>query len=684
MGGNSRKFKRAEKSKIKLKGAKLPKGTNVTKTNFKVRKIVLPDQIKQRNLGDAAVLSSRSLTVKDCLAKLKQSNQASKLDGLRGLREILAKLPSEVTENHLSTAVKSIASLTIDEEREVRRDSYKTLGLLFAAAQQENVLPFFDILLSFLRCAMTHIQPRVQEDALLLLDTYLQYLPRLVLLNRDKIFPQFLDMISKLRSESKPERTLTVTLNKQTTSTRWRTRVLMRLIGMLRILINHKKSGGESGAKDLQKTDQTEAMETDDTSNPFTTAAFQDSFETLKVNNMFDYKADVHYPLIRHKLHQTCPLGSLFRKSLGEGKLTLADQVDEGGKLKTYVQMLMPLLFESWLEVRPNSSESSEHVLTHEAAITLGMLLDISILLWELVVCYDKETNGPHLTQWFRSQYGADFGSHILKGFPYYQSPGAKNRSKTTGLPDEVKERNVDEKCYQQNFNICYLYCCLNENFRSDQTNKHYDKVTSYVERCVSNWKFRSPEIAAQLLKVLRFMLLETESSALSLGINQNTRALLKTLLEVYIQSKLPQDTRNRILILFCDIIVLNDRLWREYGQEIFTLWLRMLPNLLRKPVVDFAVLKALLCLAKQRNGIFLQSLEENVDGIVDNLKKIQVVNEQYRNEGLILLINLLFWIGRKEVLEQLLQKDRVQQMGLEDGVRDYFRKTLKIRLLSL
>lgn len=68
MGGNSRKFKKAEKSKIKLKsslkGAKLPKGTNVTKTNFKVRKIVIPDQIKQRNLTDANVLSSRSLTVK--------------------------------------------------------------------------------------------------------------------------------------------------------------------------------------------------------------------------------------------------------------------------------------------------------------------------------------------------------------------------------------------------------------------------------------------------------------------------------------------------------------------------------------------------------------------------------------------------------------------------------------------
>lgn len=269
MGGNSRKFKKAEKGKIKLKselkGAKLPKGNNVTKTNFKVRKIVIPDQIKQRNLTDATVLSSRYLSVKDCLAKLKQSNSTSKCEGLRGVREILGKAPTEVTENHLSAAIKSIASISIDVEREVRRDCYKTLGLLFAAAGQENVLPFFDVLLSFLRCAMTHIQPRIQEDSLLLMDTYLQHLPQLVLLNRDKIFPQFLDMISKLRSESKPERTLTLSLNKQSTSTKWRTRVLMRLIGMLRILIDSKKRDDrmvvESKAED-------EPMDTGDENNP--------------------------------------------------------------------------------------------------------------------------------------------------------------------------------------------------------------------------------------------------------------------------------------------------------------------------------------------------------------------------------------------------------------------------------
>lgn len=53
-----RKFLKEEKAKTKLKGAKLPKGLNVTKTEFKVRKIVIRDQIKDPIILDGAILKS--------------------------------------------------------------------------------------------------------------------------------------------------------------------------------------------------------------------------------------------------------------------------------------------------------------------------------------------------------------------------------------------------------------------------------------------------------------------------------------------------------------------------------------------------------------------------------------------------------------------------------------------------
>ncbi|XP_073828927.1 uncharacterized protein [Musca autumnalis] len=47
MGGTHKKKLRAEKAKVKLKGAKLPKGLNITKTGFKVRKITIREQLKE-------------------------------------------------------------------------------------------------------------------------------------------------------------------------------------------------------------------------------------------------------------------------------------------------------------------------------------------------------------------------------------------------------------------------------------------------------------------------------------------------------------------------------------------------------------------------------------------------------------------------------------------------------------
>jgi hypothetical protein len=59
-----RKFLKKERAKVKLKGSKtvLPKGQNVTDTNFKVKKIIIKDQIKQHGAGE--VLSKRKLNVK--------------------------------------------------------------------------------------------------------------------------------------------------------------------------------------------------------------------------------------------------------------------------------------------------------------------------------------------------------------------------------------------------------------------------------------------------------------------------------------------------------------------------------------------------------------------------------------------------------------------------------------------
>lgn len=69
MGGHHKKLIRKEKSKVKLKAKKtvLTKSQNVTDTNFKVRKIVLKEQLKS-GISDE-LQTRRKVNVKVCVLR---------------------------------------------------------------------------------------------------------------------------------------------------------------------------------------------------------------------------------------------------------------------------------------------------------------------------------------------------------------------------------------------------------------------------------------------------------------------------------------------------------------------------------------------------------------------------------------------------------------------------------------
>lgn len=61
--GKHKKFLKSEKAKVKLKGTKLKTAQNVTKTDFKVRKIIIPDQIKNVKKDEITGLKQHSVQV---------------------------------------------------------------------------------------------------------------------------------------------------------------------------------------------------------------------------------------------------------------------------------------------------------------------------------------------------------------------------------------------------------------------------------------------------------------------------------------------------------------------------------------------------------------------------------------------------------------------------------------------
>lgn len=101
----------------------------------------------------------------------------------------------------------------------------------------EKVAPFFPLLSAHLSCAMTHIEPGIQEDAMNVLDVFLEHYPSLLAARSTVLLTNFLELIShrqntggaKKRLDAKGRTwALSVNPERTVTSQQWRLSVLLR------------------------------------------------------------------------------------------------------------------------------------------------------------------------------------------------------------------------------------------------------------------------------------------------------------------------------------------------------------------------------------------------------------------------------------------------------------------------
>lgn len=470
MGGKHKRKLREEKSKTKLKGSKLPKGLNITKTDFKVRKIVIREQLKQLDTTEAH--SSKNLNVKDCITRLQHHNSSFRTEALNNLKEIITHYPGEVIEKHLGDIVTNLSKLSLDVERNIRRESTKCLDLVLTIASGEHIKPFYEVLSSYTRCAMTHIQVNIQEDSLLLLDILITNIPELISTNRDKIFSSFLNIMSKLKNESKPDRTLTVNLGTKHTSVKWRIQILLRLNRMLEALILQKTK------KSIHNTQAVINIGESVIVDAFEVGDDEHTTKTTSTLNYFQENKPMCFPLIYSHSNRICPIPKLFNKSI----VGIDDHIDDGTKIKNYASTLMPLLFESWLEVRPDFVKNQSTILSIDGAFTLKNILDIMERLWSLALMWQSESNSNEVTTWFQKTFSKDFNSHIMDAFPYSLGDVRSNAGKKK--KDEINERDVQLaggiNCYWQNLTVCFMFCCFNSKIKGNDL-KNHERVIDYL-----------------------------------------------------------------------------------------------------------------------------------------------------------------------------------------------------------
>lgn len=635
------KFLKSEKAKTKLKAKKdLPKGTNVTKTNFKIKKIVIREQLKTHSENE--ILTTKKLNVKDLLSRLKHFNSTSRTEGLNGLKEMITR--HDIFSENMSQFIHGVTPLVLDIERTVRRETFKLLHLALTSAPAHRMEPFFEVMFSYLRCAMTHIDTGIQEDSLFFLDMLLTCTPTQIAINFQKIIPNFMDMISKLRIDSKPGRTLTVNLGSKLTSVKWRVKVLTRLHEFLRIIVNYKKS------------------------------VISDSNQrVISKNNLQIYALDKpnYFPLFNPVSLSNCYLSCLSRNN----KINSTPiNTDEAEKFKSYVETLIPLLFETWVEVGPSEiqaqSKKLETVISEEAASLLKQILHVISLLWQYLQIIQKTNPNTELATWFKGKFKREYNKHLISNFPYVTTVCGSRGNKRLDQNDSTIMPNL----VHENLEMCFLYICFNSNINIKQQGLEINKILNYTKRSFThNMDENNNE------KIIRVLgrLFSKESQ----GWTRNAttmEALFSKLISCYLEKELSPYLHQQIFSLLCTIL-LDDRLVQFHKMAIFQSWIADLPDILCGNSVTTQTVTALHRFAVQNNSLFNQTFKLKMAHILNNLPNICLIN--YDNDiHKQKLWSLLYWINgwESESLNILEQQLASNAYGVVGG--KYIMEILKIK----
>ncbi|XP_022214630.2 testis-expressed protein 10 homolog [Drosophila obscura] len=637
MGGHHKKNLRAEKAKVKLKGAKLPKGLNVTKTDFKVRKIEIREQLKEASYTETG---QRQFNLKETLSRLKHHSFKFRTDAMRNVRESVKSGQADHLIGHLNELFQGIAAGALDMESSVRQESFKTLDVLLEVLHPQAVAPFFHVISTYLKCAMTHIHPTIQEDSLLMLDVLMQRVPPSLLAERSAstIVGNFIDMISRSRHDNeKSNRTLTMNLGhgKQTT-VKWRTKVLLRLQQILGTLAQH-------------------SAKTASTKYPVHVAQFTED----RAN---------YYGLLSPYAQDTRSLYAI----LHEPKLTA-----EGTQLQTYVEQLMPLLHDSWLEVRP---QQQQPLLPPDASASLYVVVNLISQLWTLISQHEAANSTNELSNWLRQNHSKKFLKNFIdqdgRRFPYQQMP----HTQTQGKKEKAKDKGPadgGEQCLPQNLAIVQIAC----QFYPDPSEKQalvFGHLVQYINETLKRLEKLTPEHQLPLVTALRSLLLENALALLNL-IPEQLTSLLDASMLAYVEQRYAtrEGVSTKMLSLLCEIVQNTELYARFGGEERFAIFLGYLPELLLKPTVAEGTLRAMATLCRQMNGVFMTALVQSSGDVLGHLSQLQVTgnpqgDDKFDNQKRVL--NLFYYArtcDRKSQLKKALRQLAKQQPADKDAEDD-------------
>lgn len=612
MGKKNKHIKqlKSEKAKVKLKAKKanqLPKGLNVTDPSFKVKKIVIREQLKQHD--NSEVLSKRKLNLKDLLSRLQHHNSMVRQEAVKELREMLSQHSPEMLSSQFGSLLQGVSALTLDKEKDIRRDSLKMLSLILSPISSEQLTPFSDILISHLRCAMTHIDSRIKEDALLFLDVLVQNCGSVLAKNSHKVLPNFLDMISRLHTEIGAGRQLTTAINTKNTSLKWRIKVFERLASMFGSITSFYKS--------------------------------QRNINLITSARIVHARSNTRYISVYNKTDtDLCEIDFEQNDNSNENTFEKTFSTEE---LMRYIELLMPLIFDSWIEVCPDgrNSDNSAVLITEQASELLRSIADIIVLLTECVdmLNFDCEVDRRH---WFRSNFQNAFLKNLLSKFPYSKISVTGRARKRQEDFTTVEARDA---CLPHNLCLSQIFIWFTSIRNGDQILDKHSKsycssVLEYLNGVLENWSSADNPALPQLTKLLKTLFLKASSVWYGNGVN------LGGMLQSVVTACCNQSKRELQMQLFTILtdIILDHTLHELHREHAFKEFVSTLPNLLLKSKINDNTIQMINKIVLRYRNWIQDQLLANHDAIIENAKKIEVYGSDDVNRSRLMICNLFYF----------------------------------------
>jgi len=356
------------------------------------------------------------------LTRFQHHNSTVRENALRQLKDILLRYPPKDLHSHLCSLLRGIAALCLDKEEDIRKNSLNALNLILGRVSNEQFIPYNDILISYLCCAMTHINPNIKEDSLLFLDVLAQNCGNVLANNTHKILPNFLGMICRLHNDIKPGQQLKTVLNSKNTNTKWRIKVLERLANIFTSFVYHEKHCRSTKLNTFSKIVAREYTR------------YVPIYSNRPIQGEVNFNKDLN------------PITNCT-----EGILPMEEFVK-------YIDLLMPLISDIWLEICPDEKieNSRETTISNEAAVLLTYIVKIILSITEYIDLLEQDHDIEHMKHWFRDIFHNAYIQNFLSRFPY-------NKMKQLNTPRgkrqiDFSQMEFDEKCLLQNLALCQIH----------------------------------------------------------------------------------------------------------------------------------------------------------------------------------------------------------------------------------